>query len=114
MKKKVLLKCISNNQNSIFLITVKKNGFVIYKKYIHENENLILNLKSYINYVVSTCICNNHLASRCSFNICTARNTLPNSYIIYFDHLALPQFMTLTDKYYPGLPVEKGELTLCQ
>lgn len=114
MKKEILLKCISNNQNSVFLITIRKNGLVICRKYIHENENLILNLKCYINYEISACICNNPLASRCSFNICTAPDTFPNSYIIYFDHLALPQFITLTDKYYPGLPVEKGELTLCQ
>lgn len=114
MKKKILLKCISNNQNSVYLITVKKSGLVICKKYIHENEILILNLKCYINYEVSACMYNNALASRCSFNICTARDALFNSYIICFDHLALPQFITLTDKYYPGLPVEKGELTLCQ
>lgn len=107
----MLLKCISNIENAIYLITVKSKGITLYKKRILENEILTLNLKCCKCYTITACICN-YCSSSCEFNIYTDY-TNNNKYTIYFDKLPLYK-ITLTDKYYAGLPVMKGELTLCQ
>lgn len=108
----MLLKCISNIENAIYLITVKSKGITLYKKHVLENEILTLNLNCYKCYTITACICNYRFSSSCEFNI-YANYANCNKYIIYFDHLPL-YTITLTDKYYTGLPVMKGELTLCQ
>lgn len=108
----MLLKCISNIKGAIYLITVQTNSTTVYRRFVHNDEIIQLNLKRCGCYTINASICNFSLTATCSFTtFVTNLNT--KCIAIYFDHLPLYK-ITLTDKYYTGLPVMKGELTLCQ
>lgn len=110
MKKEIFLKCVSNLSDALYMIKVIKNNHVICTKCVCENEILTLRLKYFSYYTILVHSCKT--GAMCQFNAFITEY-YPTTYVVAFNHL--PSYtMTLTDKYYPGLPIKKGELILCQ
>lgn len=113
VKKEISIVCDSNNQDSTnYLITVQKNRINICSKKACENEVLTFNLKCCNTYTFVVQKLSSMPSSSCKFNVYVSNNCC-DFFRIHFDDSSL-QYITLTDRNYPGLPIEKGEIIIWQ
>ncbi len=113
VKKEISIVCDSNNQDSTnYLITVQKNRINICSKKACENEVLTFSLKCCNTYTFVVQKLSSMPSSSCKFNVYVS-NKCCDFFRIHFDDSSL-QNITLTDRNYPGLPIEKGEIIIWQ
>lgn len=116
MKSNISINCILNNslKHGTYYICIYTNGQVIYSGYKRFNE--ILNLKLSLGYYKIILLTNKDLLPiKYMVDIVITRNNFKNLIFFFYENnnnnnnAKIIDFL-VTDKFYVGLPIEKGEL----
>lgn len=116
MKKKISFKCISNcSCNSNYCIRIYRKGKIIYNGCIDDTNEITLCFLLFRCYTVIIQNCNELIPMTYILNLCPTNICYQKFFFFFKEQNVIPsiKFM-VTDKNYPGLPIEKGELILCR
>lgn len=119
MKSNVNIQCILNNslECSTYYIFVCYKEKIIYQDYQNFNEMLNLRLKPCRDYKIIILTTSNILPTKYITDIFVERNICKNLLFNFSaknnDKPKTINFL-VTDKFYQGLLIEKGELKICQ
>ena len=116
MKQQISFKCISNcTFKSNYCITIYHKGKIIYNGRIDDINGITLCLCIFKSYTVVIQSCND-LSPTTYILTLYINNRCYQKFFFFFkvqNNLSSINVM-VTDKNYPGLPIEKGELMLCR
>ena len=116
MKKKISFKCISNcSCNSNYYIRIYRRGKIIYNGCIDDINELTLCFLLFRCYTIIIQNCNDFTPMTYILNLYPTNICYQKFFFFFKEQNVRPsiKFM-VTDKNYPGLPIEKGELMLCR
>lgn len=116
MKKKISFKCISNcSCNSNYYIKIYHKGKIIYNGCIDDINELTLYFCLFRHYTIVIQCCDNFTPASYILHLYPTNICYQKFFFFFKEQNVIPsiKFM-VTDKNYPGLPIEKGELMLCR
>ncbi len=116
MRKILNIKCITNNQtkNSPYRIVILKRGRILFNGYTNKCGYIRIRACKCRWYTIVIFARNNIYPAKRCFNV-FSNGCNNQTLFVYFKDTSndtRPVSITLTDKFYEGLPITKGELSL--
>ena len=115
MNKKLLIRCISKNSNFIdesYNIIIKRKNRIVFNGLTDGNGLVEVKLFPGIKYDIFVSTYNMRLKLLTKSEFITTKCYFDNLYFILNNKITTK--FNVTDKFYSGLPVAKGELILCR
>lgn len=113
MNKKLLIRCISKNSNFIdesYNIIIKRKNRIVFNGFTDGNGLVEVKLFPEIKYDIFVSTYNMRLKLLTKSEFITTKYYFDNLYFILNNKITTK--FNVTDKFYSGLPVAKGELIL--